>query len=171
MNHSRKTEKSRRLVEKLRTMRSVKLSNEEYDKSVNKLVGRIADPPPRVEFTIRVDINVHSKHEARLECMLTSGFLDKMSYQHAPMQPYTISPITDTGAQANIIGAKHLAGMGIDVCSLHPTRVTMDCANSFFGYILARGQGLREDRGRHHQLVRRGQGGLPQNFRFIITLQ
>ena len=83
MNHSRKTEKSKRLVEKLRTMRSVKLSNEEYDKLVNKLVGRIADPPPRVEITIRVDINVYSKHEARLECMLTSGFLDKMSYQPA----------------------------------------------------------------------------------------
>ena len=73
-----------------------------------------------------MDINAYHKYEPNLDSMLTRVFLDKMKYQKALMQPYTINPIIDTGAQANIIGDKHLAGMGIDVCSLHHTRVTMD---------------------------------------------
>ena len=43
-------------------LQSVKLSKEEYDKSAQKVV-RIADPPPRVEITIRVDIEAYHKHE------------------------------------------------------------------------------------------------------------
>ena len=69
------------------------VSNEEYDKSAKKFVVRIAYPPPRVEITIRMDIDADHKHEPIMECILTSEFLDKMKYQEAPMQPYTIGRV------------------------------------------------------------------------------
>ena len=47
----------------------MKLSNEEYDISVKKFVVKIADPPPRVKITIRVDIDAY--HKPMLECILT----------------------------------------------------------------------------------------------------
>ena len=41
----------------------------------------------------------------------------------------TVNPVVDTGAQATIMGDKHLEKMGLDISSLHPTKVTMDCSN------------------------------------------
>jgi hypothetical protein len=40
------------------------------------------------------------------------------------------APTADTGAQSNILGHKHLPEIGLDISCLHPTKVTMDCANS-----------------------------------------
>ena len=61
----------------------MKLSNEEYDKSVKKFVLRLADPSPRIEITIHVVIKADHMHEPMLYSMLTREFLDKMKYQKA----------------------------------------------------------------------------------------
>ena len=60
--------------------------------------------------------------------------------------PHKVIAITDTGAQATVMGEEHLKDIGMDRFSLYPTTVTMDCPNNmrlkalgvFFGYIRAR---------------------------------
>ena len=124
--------------------KSVKLQNEEYVKSAKKFEVRPAKPSPKVEITIRLDMEAYYNHQPRLECNLLNSFLDKM--RTAPMLPHKVMAITDTGAQATVMGDKHLHGIGFDRFSLHATTVTMDCPNNvkldafgvFFGYIRAK---------------------------------
>ena len=57
----------------------------------------------------------------------------------------TVNPVVDMGAQATIMGDEHLIKTGHDISTLHPIKVTMDCANDskldaygvFLGYIRA----------------------------------
>ena len=44
--------------------------------------------------------------------------------------PHKVIAITDTGAQATVMGEEHLKDIGMDRFSLYPTTVTMDCPNN-----------------------------------------
>ena len=124
-------------------LRSIELSNEEFDKFQEKFIDRLAAMPPTVKVTIRVDCDAYYKHVPRLECMMLDSFMKKMESSTEAILPYQFRPTADTGAQATVIGDEHLERIGLDISSLHHSKVTMDCANNmvlktlgvFFGYI------------------------------------
>ena len=103
----------------------VKLPNEEYVESTKKFEARPAKPSPKIEITIRVDVDAYHTHQPRLQCKVFEKFLSGSS-----IMPSKVIAITDTGAQANVMGEKHLKDIGMDRFSLYPTTVTMDCPNN-----------------------------------------
>ena len=119
----------------------VKLPNEEYVESTKKFEARPAKPSPKIEITIRVDVDAYHSHQPRLQCKLFEKFLSGSS-----IMPNKVIAITDTGAQATVMGEEHLKDIGMDRFSLYPTTVTMDCPNNmklkslgvFYGYIRAK---------------------------------
>ena len=113
---------------KKESLRSVKLQNEVYVKSAKKFVEKLADPSPTIDITLRVDFQAYNDHEPRLDCLILNKHIDKMR-RSSGIWPVKFSPIADTGAQANVLGDEHLEKIGMNSASLHPTRVTMDCAN------------------------------------------
>ena len=125
---------------------SVKLKNEVFFKSTKKFEPKAAKPSPMVQITIRVDVEAYFNHQPQLNCKLQPCFLDKFRRRGSPIMPYMIKAITDTGAQANVMGDKHLKEIGMDTTCLYPTSVTMDCPNDmkldaigvFFAYIRAK---------------------------------
>jgi hypothetical protein len=100
------------------------------DKSAKKFVKKTAAPSPKVKITILIDIDAYAKNDTVLECRLANTFLEKMRTSKEYIQPYATLYTAHSGAQANVIGDKHLEGMGMDISSMHPTRVTMDFANN-----------------------------------------
>ena len=141
--HSMRVGQDMRFRRQLKQRRSVTLSNEEFDKVLQKFVKKPAAPPPTIKITVRLDIAAYVEHDPVLDARLTEEFLNKLKSRGEPMPPHQVTATTDTGAQAIIMGHTHLEKMGLDMSSLHMSSVTMDCANStamnalgvFYGYI------------------------------------
>ena len=94
----------RELKDQLRQRPSVKLPNEEFNKSTKKFVPKTADPLPRVKITIRVDAQSYKTHKPELELGLPPKFIAKMRQGEIRV---TVNPVVDTGAQATIMGDEH----------------------------------------------------------------
>ena len=108
-----------RMKKQMKTRRSVTLTN---DKSTQNFVKKKPAPPPTINIIIRMGVEAYRTQDPMLEVNITTAYIEKM--QAGKFPPYVMVSTT------SIIGYKHLKGMGMDMSSLHPTEVTLDCANS-----------------------------------------
>ena len=94
--------------------KSVKLRNEVFFKSTRKFEPETAKPSPMVQITIRVDMEAYFNHKPQLTCTLQPSFIEKFRKKGSPIMPYTVKAIADTGAQAIVMGDKHLTNSRTD---------------------------------------------------------
>ena len=80
---------------------------------------------PRLQVSIKLDIQSYKSHSPPLECRLRQEF-----FQDSGSQLYTVTSTADTGAKTNILGLNHLNKIGLTVSCLHRTPTVLDCANA-----------------------------------------